>query len=90
MDGTEIITKLTERLDYHLKTASNFQQEPYKSDIFKLFVEVYKGDHFVVSAHPRLTGDAIHVRLTNEWPGAKSQQGQNLLLDVVRVWDEWK
>ena len=92
MTGQEILTALNQLLENHLSIGGSIHQRPYKDDFFKLFIEAYRCDYFDVSAHPRLTGDAIRdyfienfAREENEYNNKKLK----LLEDLLRMWVEW-
>jgi hypothetical protein len=59
MTAEEIITGFIACLDFHMASTASIHQDPYKNDFFKLVREAYKGDHFAVTAYPRLTADGL-------------------------------
>jgi len=93
MDGYEIIDKLNNIVNVHHQfKASSIHQAGYKGDIFKLFLEAYRNNHFRPSAHPRLTGDAIReiffARYYTE--GNKEEEERLVILNaILNMWDEW-
>lgn len=92
MTGQEILTAIGKLLDVHLKLGGSIHQEPYKGDFFKLFVDAYKNDYFRVSAHPRLTGDAIHDYFVENICAEENDYNDRklkLLDDVLIMWREW-
>jgi hypothetical protein len=92
MTGKEILTGMDKLLDSHLKLGGSIQQEPYKGEFSKLFVDAHKNDYFRVSAHPRLTGDAIHdyfVENIVTEENAYNDRKLKLLDDVLIMWREW-
>jgi len=92
MTGEEILVQLNKLLDRHLQIGGHIQQEPYKGDFFKLFVDAFKNDYFRSSAHLRLTGDAIRdyfVENVCREENAYNDRKLKLLSDVLHIWDEW-
>lgn len=92
MTGKEILTGMDKLLDFHLKLGGSIHQEPYKGDFYKLFVDAYKNDYFRVSAHPRLTGDAIHDYFVENICAEENDYNDRklkLLDNVLIMWREW-
>ncbi len=92
MTGKEILTAMDKLLDFHLKAGGSIHQEPYKGEFFKLFVDAYKNDYFRVSAHPRLTGDAIHDYFVENICTEEidyNDRKLKLLDNVLIMWSEW-
>jgi hypothetical protein len=90
MTQEEIITRLIERLDFHLDNGWPVHQDPYKNDIFKLFREAYRKRYFDPFSTPRLTGDALRDTLQVRWNTANETQRKDLAEAVLTMWDEWR
>ena len=95
MTGEEIIEKLQGRLHGHLKGYLGYLgQESYKSDFFRLFVIAYNGNHFDVTAEPRLTGDALRDLLEVRWIAAmddeEAERAKAIMEDMLRRRNEWQ
>jgi hypothetical protein len=94
MTQEEIITRLVDQLDFHLRGEfGSVHQNPYKNDIFKLFREAYISGYCEHTSRPLLTGDALRDALQVRWNtgGAdKKTQRQKLANDVLTMWDEWR
>jgi hypothetical protein len=59
-------------------------QEPYRSDLFKLFAASHDSCH--------LHGDQIWQHLKDQWfPGKKlSEEDSNTVFDLCQAWSEWR
>jgi hypothetical protein len=94
MTQEEIITRLIDCLDFHLRGEfGSVHQNPYKNDIFKLFREAYNSGYCEHTSRPLLTGDGLRDALQVRWNtgGAdKKTQRQKLANDVLTMWDEWR
>ena len=66
MTQEEIITRLIERLDFHLDNGWPVHQD-YKNYIFKLFREAYDSGYCEHPSSPLLTGDALRDILQDRW-----------------------
>jgi hypothetical protein len=91
MTQEEIITRLIERLDFHLRSGfGSVHQDPYKNDIFKLFREAYNNGYCEQTSRPLLTGDALRDTLQVRWDTANETQRHDLAQAVLTMWDEWR
>jgi hypothetical protein len=85
----QILDKLNRIIEGHAGGEKGFGyigQDPYKSDIFRLFVETYKQDMNISKA------DALCDELAEKYPG-HYEQGKlknNTLCAVIAWWSEWK
>jgi hypothetical protein len=92
MTGQEILAGLNRLLDNHLTIGGSIYQRPYKDDFCKYFLEAYRNNDFDVSAHPRLTGDAIHDYFAENICAQKNDYNDKklrLLDNVLVMWNEW-
>ena len=94
MTQEEIIERLIELLDQHLKDVRGYiGQEPYKGDFFKLFKEAYRNRYFDVQADPLLTGDSLRDIVVARWftgEDAEDERRQQLMDQLFPKWDEWR
>ena len=92
MTQEEIITRLIDHLDlYFTGGFGSVHQDPYKSDIFKLFREAYNNGYCEHPSRPLLTGDALRDTLQVLWDtGGEETQRQKLANEVLTMWDEWR
>lgn len=92
MTQEEIITRLIDHLDLYLTGGfGSVHQDPYKSDIFKLFREAYNNGYCEHPSSPLLTGDALRDTLQVLWDtGGEETQRQKLANEVLTMWDEWR
>jgi len=87
MTKNEIVDELARLLVQHYKALSgHIDQEPYKGDIFQLFVEasrtgIYDGDF------GSLTAEAIAPMLAEK--GVPSVQDDKLIGVFLTMWSEW-
>ena len=92
MTQEEIITRLIERLDFHLDNGWPVHQD-YKNYIFKLFREAYDSGYCEHPSSPLLTGDALRDILQDRWDTggtATEAQRQKLTDAVLTMWNEWQ
>ncbi|MCX5808305.1 MAG: hypothetical protein NTX36_02850 [Proteobacteria bacterium] len=91
MDGYEIIDKLNNIVNTHWEFKSSVHQQGYKDDIFRLFLEAYRGNYFEPSAHPRLTGDAVRDIFFARYYTQENKEEEKLkvLNAILNKWDEW-
>jgi len=91
MQSEEILDALEEYLGQYVGgTRGLAWQEPYRGDLFKLFLQAYK-QGYVQSAGPApLTGSAIRLELlTRSQPANPSQDQREFLDQIVILWDAW-
>lgn len=90
MTAPEIFRKIEEHLDMtHKQILGNMRQDPYRSDLFKLFAEAYRNRFFDEESEPLLTGDAILVKLERRWV-ADNEERRKLLWDFTTMWNDWR
>lgn len=100
MTAEEILVRIIEKLKIHTpkkdETTDNapfMGQEPYKGDIFELFIIAYENDYFNVSSNPRLTGDAIKEIVITRWMPDNDSNYKNkerIIAKFYSMWNEWK
>lgn len=91
MQSEEILDALEEYLGQYVGgTRGLAWQEPYRGDLFKLFLQAYK-QGYVQSAGPSpLTGSAIRDEILARSQPTNPSQGQRDFLDqIVILWDAW-
>jgi hypothetical protein len=91
MQSEEILDALEEYLGQYVGgTRGLAWQEPYRADLFKLFLQAYK-QGYVQSAGPApLTGSAIRDELlARSQPTNPSQDQRDFLDQIVILWDAW-
>ena len=91
MQSEEILDALEEYLGQYVgHTRGLAWQEPYRGDLFKLFLQAYK-QGYVQSAGPApLTGSAIRDELlARSHPTNPPQDQRDFLDQIVILWDAW-
>jgi hypothetical protein len=91
MQAEEILDALEEYLRQYVgRTRGLAWQEPYKGDLFKLFLQAYK-QGYVQSAGPApLIGSAIRDELMARYqPEPPSSEQREFLEQIVILWDAW-
>jgi len=91
MQSEEILDALEEYLGQYVGgTRGLAWQDPYRADLFKLFLQAYK-QGYVKSAGPApLTGGAIRDEILARSQPTNPSQGQRDFLDqIVILWDAW-
>jgi hypothetical protein len=91
MQSEEILDALEEYLGQYVGgTRGLAWQDPYRADLFKLFLQAYK-QGYVKSAGPApLTGGAIRDEiLARSQPTNPSQDQRDFLDQIVILWDAW-
>jgi hypothetical protein len=91
MQSEEILDALEEYLGQYVGgTRGLAWQEPYRADLFKLFLQAYK-QGYVQSAGPApLSGGAIRDEiLARSQPTNPSQDQRDFLDQIVILWDAW-
>ena len=70
MTAEEILEKVNEYLDQHLKRGAPkeaLSQDPHKTEFFELFREAYRKGYFDKSFSPQLSGDALYKAIVERW-----------------------
>jgi hypothetical protein len=91
MQSDEILDALEEYLGQYVGSTRGFAwQEPYRGDLFRLFLQAYK-QGYVSSAGPAsLTGSTIRNTLsTRVQPADPSQDQLDFLEQIAILWDAW-
>jgi len=91
MQAEEILDALEEYLRQYVGSTRGLAwQTPYKSDLFKFFMQAYK-QGYVQSAGPApLNGSAIRDELMARYqPGTPSPEQLEFLEQIVILWDAW-
>jgi hypothetical protein len=91
MQSEEILDALEEYLGQYVGgTRGLAWQDPYRGDLFKLFLQAYK-QGYVQSAGPApLTGSAIRDELLARAEPTTPSADQHTFLDqIVILWDAW-
>ena len=91
MQSEEILDALEEYLGQYVGgTRGLAWQDPYRADLFKLFLQAYK-QGYVQSAGPApLTGSAIRDEILARSQQTNPSQDQREFLDqIVILWDAW-
>jgi hypothetical protein len=91
MQSEEILDALEEYLGQYVGGTRGFAwQDPYRGDLFRLFMQAYK-QGYVSSAGPApLTGSAIRDELSTRYqPKDPSQDQRDFLEQIAILWDAW-
>ena len=97
MEEHELLDVLKSLVEFHSKgnPPPNMYQEPYRSDIFKLFRTAHDREWFEPEAQIRMTGDAIKDYFhQNFWPADKDETPEykariKTLNSILHNWEEW-
>ena len=92
MTQEEIIQGVLEFLKF-ISEGASMTQEPYHSDIFRLFKETYQNGYFEHSSSPLLTGDALHEILITRWfteDEAENERKAALIRRLTTKWNDWR
>jgi hypothetical protein len=91
MQAEEILDALDEYLrQYSGHTRGLAWQEPYKGDLFKLFLQAYKQGYVQSTGPAPLIGSAIRDELMARYQPQNSSPEQREFLDqIVILWDAW-
>jgi hypothetical protein len=91
MQSDEILDTLEEYLrQYGGHTRALAWQEPYKGDLFKLFIQAYKQGYVQSTGPGPLIGSAIREELTARYqPQTPSQEQREFLDQIIILWDAW-
>jgi hypothetical protein len=91
MESEEILDALEEYLRQYVGGTHGLAwQEPYKGDLWKLFMQAYK-QGYVQSAGPApLTGSVIRDELMERYQPVSASPDQLAFLEqIVILWDAW-
>ena len=91
MQSDEILDTLEEYLGQYVGGTRGYAwQDPYRGDLFKLFLQAYK-QGYVSSAGPApLTGSAIRDALSTRFQPVDPPQDQlDFLEQIAILWDAW-
>ena len=91
MQSDEILDALEEYLGQYVGGTRGYAwQDPYRGDLFKLFLQAYK-QGYVSSAGPApLTGSAIRDALSTRFQPVDPPQDQlDFLEQIAILWDAW-
>jgi hypothetical protein len=91
MQTEEILDALEEYLRQYVgHTRGLAWQEPYKGDLFKLFMQAYKQGDVQSTGPAPLIGSAIQQELIARYrPGTPSPEQLEFLEQIVILWDAW-
>jgi hypothetical protein len=91
MESEEILDALEEYLRQYVGgTRGLAWQDPYKGDLFKLFLQAYKQGYAHATAPAPLTGSTIRDELIARYQPVSPSQAQLEFLDqIVILWDAW-
>jgi hypothetical protein len=94
MTKDEIILTMIQFLDQHYegKLRGSMHQEPYKGDLFKLFVEAYNNGYIHDSSQP-LTAGALPDTIVPKWFTSDEKANAKrteLLTTLSSFWSEWQ
>jgi hypothetical protein len=91
MQAEEILDALEEYLRQYVGgTRGLAWQEPYKGDLFKLFLQAYKQGYVQSTGPAPLIGSAIQEELMARYqPESPSPEQLAFLEQIVILWDAW-
>jgi hypothetical protein len=91
MQADEILDALEEYLGQYVGgTRKLAWEDPYRGDLFKLFLLAYKQGHAQSAAPAPLTGSAIRNELiARSGPTPPSSDQREFLDQIVILWDAW-
>jgi hypothetical protein len=91
MESEEILDALEEYLRQYVgRTRGLAWQDPYKGDLWKLFMQAYKQGYAHATAPAPLTGSSIREELLARYqPEPPSQEQLEFLEQIVILWDAW-
>jgi hypothetical protein len=91
MQAEEILDALEEYLRQYVGLTRGLAwQEPYKGDLFKLFLQAYKQGYVQSTGPAPLTGSAIREELIARYqPEHPSPEQLEFLDQIVILWDAW-
>lgn len=91
MQSEEILDALEEYLrQYSGRTRGLAWQEPYKGDLFKLFIQAYTQGYVQSTGPAPLLGSAIREEFMVRYkPASPSPEQPGFLDQIVILWDAW-
>jgi hypothetical protein len=91
MESEEILDTLEEYLRQYVGgTRGLAWQDPYRGDLFKLFMQAYKQGYAHATAPASLTGSTIRDEMIARYqPMNPSQELRQFLDQIVILWDAW-
>jgi hypothetical protein len=91
MQSEEILDALEEYLGQYVGGTRRLAwQDPYRGDLFKLFLQAYKQGHAQSAGPAPLTGSAIRDELlARAQPTSPSPDQREFLEQIVILWDAW-
>jgi hypothetical protein len=91
MQSEEILDTLEEYLGQYVGSTRGLAwQDPYRGDLFRLFLQAYKQGYVQSAAPAPLTGSAIRDELLARAQPMDPSADQRAFLDqIVILWDAW-
>ena len=91
MESEEILDAIEEYLGQYVGRTRRFAwQDPYRGDLFRLFMQAYKRGYVSSVSPAPLTGSAIRDALSTRYqPTDPSQDQLDFLEQIVILWDAW-
>ncbi len=91
MQAEEILDALEEYLGQYVGGTRRLAwQDPYRGDLFKLFLQAYKQGHEQSAGPAPLTGSAIRDELlARAQPTPPAADQRAFLEQIVILWDAW-
>jgi hypothetical protein len=91
MQSEEILDALEEYLGQYVGGTRGFAwQDPYRGDLFKLFLQAYKQGYVSSAGTGSLTGTAIQNALSTRFqPVDPSPDQLSFLEQIAILWDAW-
>ena len=91
MQSDEILDALEEYLGQYVGGTRRLAwEDPYRGDLFKLFMQAYKQGYAQSTGPAPLTGSAIRDELiARAEPTPPSQDQREFLDQIVILWDAW-
>jgi hypothetical protein len=91
MESEEILDALEEYLGQYVGGTRRLAwQDPYRGDLFKLFLQAYKQGHAQSAGPAPLTGSAIRDEIiARSQPTPPSPDQREFLEQIVILWDAW-
>ena len=91
MQSDEILDALEEYLGQYVGGTRGFAwQEPYRGDLFRLFMQAYKPGYVSSTGPAPLTGSAIRDALSTRFQPVDPSPDQLAFLEQIAIlWDAW-
>ena len=95
MTNDEILTKINDLLDQHVRGIRGYiRQEPYLSDLFKLFAAAYANAESAGPDASHITGDGLIGQLGDLSQATNTPDNYPKKLELLRkfgaMWSEWE